>query len=165
MAIGEAVSALAALFCARFKMHLKWLAVSLCYFRSPVFAFSLSVDVSVLLFKLLKAETPKDVRKKLVVQLQEALLICQGEKLLLGYKLLSCSLCKMGFSSSPAAAPPLPCWQSTGLALKLLWPWFVRVVVPVWLEEEGAPLSLPLWPPWWLCAQTKQHGGSKVLRH
>lgn len=79
MAIGEAVSALAALFCARFKMHLKWLAVSLCYFRSPVFAFSLSVDVSVLLFKLLKAETPKDVRKKLVVQLQEALLICRGK--------------------------------------------------------------------------------------
>lgn len=45
---------------------------------------------------------------------------------MLGYKLLSCSLCKMGFSSSPAAAPPLPCWQCSGSALTLLWPWFVR---------------------------------------
>lgn len=74
---------------------------------------------------------------------------------MLGYKLLSCSLCKMGFSSSPAAAPPLPCWQCSGLALKLLWPWFVRVW---WLEEGGAPLPLSAWPRWWLCAQTKTRG-------
>lgn len=133
MAIGEAVSALAAVFCVRFKTHLKWLAVSLCYFRSGLFLLSPYLLMSQFFcYKLLKAEMPKDVRKKLVVQLGEALLICQGEKLLLGYKLLSCSLCKMGFSSSPAEAPPLPCWQRTGLALKLLWPWFARV-----------------W--WWLC--------------
>lgn len=133
MAIGEAVSALAAVFCVRFKTHLKWLAVSLCYFRSGLFLLSPYLLMSQFFcYKLLKAEMPKDVRKKLVVQLGEALLICQGEKLLLGYKLLSCSLCKMGFSSSPAAAPPLPCWQRTGLALKLLWPWFAR-----------------MW--WWLC--------------
>lgn len=117
----------------RFKTHLKWLAVSLCYFRSGLFLLSPYLLMSQFFcYKLLKAEMPKDVRKKLVVQLGEALLICQGEKLLLGYKLLSRSLCKMGFSSSPAAAPPLPCWQRTGLALKLLWPWFARV-----------------W--WWLC--------------
>lgn len=116
------------MFCARFKTHLKWLAISLCYFRSGLFLlFPYLLMSQFFCYKLLKAEMPKDVRKKLVVQLREALLICQGEKLLLGYKLLSCSLCKMGFSSSPAAAPPLPCWQRTGLALKLLWPWFVQV--------------------------------------
>ncbi|KAL2304470.1 hypothetical protein Nmel_013221 [Mimus melanotis] len=81
MAIGEAVSALAALFCARFKTHLKWLALSLCYFRSGLFLLSPSLLLMSQFFcyKLLKAEMQNDVRKKLVVQLWEALLICQGK--------------------------------------------------------------------------------------
>lgn len=40
---------LAALFCGRFKTHLKWLAVTLLFRVRAVFTFPLSVDVSVLL--------------------------------------------------------------------------------------------------------------------
>lgn len=80
MAIEEAVSALQALFCARFNTHLKWLALSLCYFRSRLFLLSPYLLMSQFFYyKLLKAEMPKDVRKKLVVQLWEALLICRGK--------------------------------------------------------------------------------------
>lgn len=75
------------------------------------------------------------MRKKQIGWLQEALQICQGKKLLLGYKLLSCSLCRMGFKSSPAAAPHLACWNCRGLALKLLQQQLVcrSLVVPAWL--------------------------------
>lgn len=84
---------------------------------------------------------------------------------MLGYKLLSCSLCKMGFSSSPAAAPPLPCWQCTGLALKLLWPWFLRVWWCLCGLRKGE-LPFPC-----LCGHgggfvpRQRPGGSKVLQH
>lgn len=132
------------------------MAGSLCYFRSGlVLLYSYLLMSQFFCYKLLKAEMPKDVRKKLVVQLREALLICQGEKLLLGYKLLSCSLCKMGFSSSPSS--PLLAVHRVGFraALPVV---CMSAVVPVWLEEGGAPLPLLAWLPSWLCAQTKTWG-------
>lgn len=94
MAISEAVSqALTALFSGRFKIHLKWLAVVLSHFRPGLFLLSPCLLMSwFFCFKLLKAEIPKCWGKKQVVWLWEALQICQGKKLLLGYKLLSSSV-------------------------------------------------------------------------
>lgn len=149
------------MFCGRSQTHRKCLSViPVLFWIRALSAFSLSVDVLVLLLQIIESGNNKTREKGAGCVVAGGFANLSGEnKLLRGYELLVLCARLKGFKSSPAAAPHLACWKCGGLALKLLWLWSAGA----WwclcgsgcLDEGGAPLPEPLWPLWQLHAQAK----------